>query len=129
MNIQLGNDTVEGVVATESSFNANTDVVTSNEDDSSDAVSSEDNSQDILSWGNEHSFAEQPEMINQVNESDEITLEHDYSFMAGGSTITIDKALTINGNDHTLDDICLHIILSVKEYESPNPLILKNMSL
>ena len=49
MNIQLGNDTVEGVVATESSFNANTDVVTSNEDDSSDAVSSEDNSQDILS--------------------------------------------------------------------------------
>ena len=68
-------------------------------------------------------------MINQVNESDEITLEHDYSFMAGGSTITIDKALTINGNGHTLDDICLHTILSVKEYESPNPLILKNMSL
>ena len=49
-NIQLGNDTIDEVVATqETSFNENTDVIASNEDDSSDAVSSEDNSQDILS--------------------------------------------------------------------------------
>lgn len=134
-NIQLGNDTVEGVVATESSFNANTDVVASNEDDSSDAVSSEDNGQDILSWGDEHSFAELQDLINQANEDDEISLDHDYSLAVGGSTIEIKKILTINGNGHTLDgaglnrifDITISLASTNEQANLLQPVILKNI--
>ncbi len=46
-NIQSTNDTLDSVVATEeTSFNEDTDVIASNEDDSSDAVSSEESNQD-----------------------------------------------------------------------------------
>ena len=128
-NIQLGDDTIDNVVATEeTSFNENTDVIASNEDDSSDAVSSEEeNNQIHLSWGDEHSFDELQTIINQANESDEITLEHDYSFAVGGSTIKINKSLTINGNDHILDGCHLNKIFYIKDPSYKISVVLKNI--
>ena len=127
-NIQLGDDTIDDVVATEeTSFNENTDVIASNEDDSSDAVSSEENNQVSWSWRDEHSFDELQTIIEEANKSSEITLEHDYSIAAGGSTILIGKSLTINGNDHILDGCNMMTIFDVSDSTDDISLVLKNI--
>lgn len=127
-DIQIGNGTLGSVVATqETSFNEKTDVIALEEDNSGDAASSEKNNQDRLSWGNEHSFDELQTLINQADAGDEINLDYDYSIASGGTTVTIDKSLTIKGNNHVLDGSNSMSIFQVKDTSDTISLVFKNI--
>ena len=52
---------------------------------------------------NEHSFSELQTIINNAAEGSVIDLQYDYSLTGNDTTLRINKALTINGNNHTLN--------------------------
>ena len=63
-------------------------------------------------------------LIDYANEGSEIKLSHDYIWSDGDSRITIDKALTVDGNGHTLNASKNSIFIV-----SGDNVVLKNMTL
>jgi len=65
--------------------------------------------------------------IDNASEGDEIELNNDYSLEEGGTTITIFKSITINGNNHTISGNYQDRILSIST--GVKKVVLKNIIL
>lgn len=90
-------------------YDSSDEILKSDEVNSNDVVDASNN-YDTL---NEASFDILQDYIDTASEGAEISLSQDYSLSEGGNTIKIDKTLTINGKNHTLNGNDQKTILSI----------------
>ena len=90
-------------------YDSSDEILKSNEVNSNDVVDASNN-YDTL---NDASFDILQDYIDTASEGAEISLSQDYSLSEGGNTIKIDKTLTINGKNHTLNGNDQKTILSI----------------
>ena len=87
--------------------------------------------EDLLTDADDGTFTSLQKKIDASGEGSTITLDRDYTYDEGFSTrgIVIDKDLTINGNNHTLDGLSKSRIFLVKLGKiAPNKVTINNIN-
>ena len=120
-------DVNDAAIASENQDSVDANVATAevdNEKIENDVISS--SNEDILSAKDNGTFTALQEKINNAAENATITLENDYTYDEGFSTdgITINKALTIDGNGYTINGNSQSRIFNL----TGNDFVLKNIN-